>query len=547
MFKNFFTKQTNSITVAALMVGFSSLFSRFLGVFRDRVLAGEFGAGQTLDVYYSAFRIPDFIFNLLVLGALSAGFIPVFSSLIKDFKSYNSFGLFKFLNQEAWDLANNVLNALLLFVAFLSLLGVIFAPGLMHVVAPGFSPEAQKLSVTLCRIMFLSPLFLSISGILGGILQSFKNFFVYSLSPIFYNIGIIVGVLYFVPLWGISGLAWGVVLGAFFHMAIQIPAVRALGFIYKFKINFRDINFIKIVRMMVPRTLGLAISQIDLLVTTIIASSLIPGSLAIFNLSNNLQSFPVSLFGISFAVAAFPILAAVASDNKKLVDNFSSTVRQILFFIVPATVIFLSLRAQIIRVILGSGAFSWRDTILTMDTLGFLSLSLFAQAIIPLQTRVFYARKDSRTPFFIGLISVAADIIFCLIFSKRMGVAGLGLAFSLSSILNFVLLWIFLLFKLGSLDQVKILISALKFSVAAVVAGFVIQAVKSVIWPFVDMETFSGILIQGLTAGLAGLAAYLLLCWLFRSQELFSFVHAVGRRLPWHKTKLDDHGEVRGI
>jgi len=529
------------------MVGFSSLLSRLLGVFRDHVLTGEFGAGQTMDVYYSAFRIPDFIFNLLVLGALSAGFIPLFSGLVKDFKSYNSFGLFKFLNKEAWELASNVLNALVLFVSALSLLGIIFAPTLMHLVAPGFSPTEQASSVVLCRIMFLSPLLLSISGILGGILQSFKNFFVYSLSPIFYNIGIIVGALYFVPRWGIAGLAWGVVLGALLHMAIQIPAVKSLGFIYSFKIDWKNLNFRKIIRMMVPRTLDLALSQVDLFATTIIASGLIPGSLAIFNLSNNLQAFPVSLFGISFAVAAFPALSIAANDNKKMIECFSTTTRQILFLIVPATVLFLALRAQLIRVAFGSGAFSWRDTNLTIDTLGFLSLSLFAQAISPLQTRVFFAKKDSKTPLIIGAITLVVDVVLCLQFSKTMGVAGLALAFSISNILNFVLLWIFLIVKLGGLDQVRILISALKFSVAAVVCGFAVQGVKSIVLPIIDMTTFTGVLIQGTLATVAGLTVYILLCWLFKSEELFDFTRAISRRLPWRKAKLGDQGEVRGI
>ncbi|PIT94333.1 hypothetical protein COT98_04095, partial [Candidatus Falkowbacteria bacterium CG10_big_fil_rev_8_21_14_0_10_39_9] len=175
MLKNLFNRQTNSITMAAALVGVSSLLSRLLGVLRDRILAGQFGAGEYLDIYYSAFRIPDMVYNLLILGALSAGFIPVFTGLIKDFKSYKSTGLFKYLNLEAWDLANNLLNILMLFLVVLSLLGIVFAPSLVSLISPGFSPEAQKTTADLTRIMFLSPLFLGISGIIGGVLQSFKN------------------------------------------------------------------------------------------------------------------------------------------------------------------------------------------------------------------------------------------------------------------------------------------------------------------------------------------------------------------------------------
>jgi putative peptidoglycan lipid II flippase len=273
MFRKLFGRQINSITVAAALVALSSLASRFLGVIRDRILAGQFGASTTLDIYYAAFRIPDLIFNLIVLGALSAGFVPIFTSLIKDFaceKNKDCDPSKK--NLEAWSLANNISNLLLIGLAILSAIGIIFAPLLTRLITPGFGATEQDLTSALTRIMFLSPLFLGLSGVLGGILQSFKRFFIYSLAPIFYNLGIIVGALYFVPVWGLHGLAWGVVLGAFLHMAIQIPSVYHLGFRYRWKIIWRDINTWKIGRMMVPRTLSLAISQINLVVITIIAS-----------------------------------------------------------------------------------------------------------------------------------------------------------------------------------------------------------------------------------------------------------------------------------
>ncbi|MEI7619970.1 MAG: murein biosynthesis integral membrane protein MurJ [Candidatus Falkowbacteria bacterium] len=547
MLKNLFGRQTNSITMAAALVGVSSLLSRFLGVFRDRILAGQFGAGQSLDIYYSAFRIPDLIYSLIILGALSAGFIPVFTGLVKDFKSYKSTGLFKYLNSEAWDLVNNLLNVLMLSLISLSLLGIIFAPSLISLISPGFSPEAQKTTADLTRIMFLSPLFLGISGILGGILQSFKNFLVYSIAPIMYNVGIILGALWLSPSMGISGLAWGVVLGAFLHMAVQIPVVYNLGWRYRLFVDFKNKNLIRIARMMIPRTLSLAISQVNLVIITIIASNLASGSLTVFNFANNLQSFPIGIFGISFAVAAFPALSAAARDNKKMIGHFSLATRQILFFIIPATILLITLRAQIIRIILGTGSFDWNDTILTMDTLGFFALSLFAQAIIPLQTRVFYARQDSRTPFFIGIFVVIANIFLSIWLSGRLGVAGLALAFSMSSILNFVMLWAWLHVRVGSLDQGKILISTAKFSAAGIAAGFVVQLMKDVVWPYINMSTFSGVLVQGLVAAMGGIITYLAVCAMLRSEEFYDFLNLIKRKLSWRKIKVGDQGEVRGL
>jgi len=547
IFRNFFNKQTNSITVAALFVALSSLLSRLLGVFRDRILAGQFGAGQTLDIYYSAFRIPDLLFNLLILGALSAGFIPIFTGLIKDFRPNGSNGLFKFLNQEAWDLVNNLLNCLLVIFLLLSLLGIVFAPQIMNLIAPGFSLGERNLSVVLTRIMFLSPLFLGISGILSGVLQSFKNFLIYSLAPIFYNLGIIFGALYLVPIWGINGLAWGVVFGAALHMLIQLPAVWSLGWRYRPFLKWRDKNLLRIARMMIPRTLSLAVAQIDLLITTVVASTMVAGSLAIFNFANNLQSFPIGIFGISFAVAAFPVLAASINDERRLVEYFSTTVRKILFFIIPATVLIISLRAQIVRVILGTGAFNWQDTVLTMNVLAFFCWSLFAQALIPLQTRVFYAQHDSRTPFFIGLVTIALDTFLSVYLGRRIGVIGLAIAYSSSNILNFILLWLFMSKKLGDLDSVKVIKAAAKFSLASLATALVVQLSKVMIWPYINMTKLWGVLSQGLVAGILGLLVYAGCLWLFKSEELLHFFSVVSRRLPFKKAKFEDQGEVRGI
>lgn len=528
--------------MAAVLVATSSLISRLLGVFRDRILASQFGAGQQLDIYYAAFRVPDLLFNLIVLGALSAGFIPIFSSLVKNFVDPKKADD----NAPAWQLANNVINLLSLFLVIASVLGVVFAPALVKLITPGFSAEAQASTVSLTRIMFLSPLFLGISGVLGGILQSFRRFLIYSLAPIFYNLGIIAGALWFSNWWGLPGLALGVVFGAFLHMLIQVPAVYALGFRYSFKIDLKDKATRKIGKLMVPRTMSLAITQVDLLVTTIIASGLAAGSLSIFNLANNLQSFPVGIFGVSFAIAAFPALSQSADDKEKLEANFSATLRQILFFVIPATVLLITLRAQIIRVILGAGHFGWQDTILTMNTLALFSISLFAQASIPLLVRVFYARRDSRTPFYLGIFTVIVDIVLCLILSKEMGVMGLALAYSISNILNFILLWTWLYLKVGSLGIGKIAKSAIKFSLASIGAGITVQLMKLAVNPIIDMTRFSGVLIQLMVAAAAGFLVYLILCYLLHSEELFTFINSFRRHRKVKTTELEGSAEAKG-
>ena len=543
MIKKLFSSKINSITIAAFLVALSSLLSRFLGIFRDRILGSEFGLGSNLDMYYASFRIPDLIFNLLVLGALSSGFVPILTGIIKDKKLI----FFKSSNHKIWDLVNNILNILSLSVIILSIVGIIFAPSLIKIIAPGFSSEQQMITSNLARIMFLSPIFLGISSVLGGILQSFKRFFVYSLSPVLHNIGIIIGALFFVPIFGLYGLAWGVVLGAFMHMSIQLPVVFFLGFKYKLYINLKDKNIRKIGKMMIPRVMSLGISQINLVVITIIASMLASGSLAVFNFANNLQTFPVSIFGISFAVAAFPVLSSIAFNKKELVKNFSKIFRQILFFIMPATVLLLTLRAQIIRVLFGSGKFDWTDTILTINTLGFFTISLFAQASIPLLVRIVYARHNSKTPFIISLISVFVNVFLAIVFSKKLGVSGLALAFSLSNILNFILLWIVLRIELGNMDEIRILKSATKFCIASLSSGVAVQGSKLLVWQYVNMETFVGIFIHGAIAGIIGLLVYISFCSLLKCEELDYFWKSIKKRLKFKNVEINDQGEARGV
>ena len=548
MLKNIFKRQINNITIAAILVALSSLVSRLLGVVRDRILAGQFGASSTLDIYYAAFRIPNLVFNIIVLGALSAGFIPIFTSVIKDLKCETNQDCNPVkTNNEAWVLANNVLNFLLIGVSSLSVLGFIFAPALIRLIAPGFAPQEQAFTSALTRIMFLSPIFLGISGILGGILQSFRRFLIYSLAPIFYNLGIIIGALYLAPRWGVYGLAWGVVLGAFLHMLTQIPTVYHLGFRYKLAANWRDFNTRAIGKMMVPQTLGLGVSQINLVVVTVLASRLSSGSLTIFNFANNLQSFPIGIFGISFAIAAFPSLSAVAHDHKQLIASFAQTFRKILFFIIPATVLIIALRAQIIRVVLGSGKFDWQDTILTMNTLGFFALSLFAQATTPLMIRVFYAKHNSATPFYIGLVTVIINTVLAWILAPRMGVTGLALAYSVDNILEFILLWIWLSHLIGNLDMLNITKAVFKLTISAVAAGGAAQITKAIVWPYVDMTKFTGVFLQLSAAALAGLVVYLFFCYLLQSEEFADFATSLTRRWPFNKVKVGDQGQAQGL
>lgn len=535
----FLVKKIDSVTAAAFLVAVSSLLSRLLGLLRDRVLAGQFGAGHELDVYYAAFRVPDLVFNLLVLGALSAGFIPVFTGLIKDNQGK--------LSAEANRLISNLGNLLLLALSLVSLVGAIFAPQLMKLITPGFSADKIEATAMLARIMFLSPILLGFSSLMGGVLQSYKKFFVYSLSPIFYNLGIIVGAVYLAPRYGVIGLAYGVVVGALLHCLVQLSAVIGMGWRWQPLFDWRDRLIGGIFKMTVARTLGLASSQLNLLATTVIASTLAEGSLSIFNLANNLQSFPVGIFGISFAIAVFPVFSVDAFNRKKLVEHFSKTLRQVLFFMIPLTGLFIALRAQIVRAALGSGRFNWTDTTLTMDTLAMFAISFFAQAAIPLLTRMFYARHDSKTPFFVGLTADTLNIAGAWWLGHAIGVRGLALSFSITSVLNLMMLWLVLRSELKSLDEGRIVSSLLKMSAATLTALVFVQGAKSVMVRLVDLDKFVGIALHGAVSAVVGLAVYLLVVWILKSEEFYYFRDAISRRLNFKTAPDEDQGEVRGI
>lgn len=516
----------STIMTGAALIAVFSLVSRILGMYRDRIFSSMFGAGAALDAYYSAFRIPDTIFNLIVVGALSSAFIPVFTEY-----------LVKYSKKEAFKLSNNLLTLLMMGLIGISVIIFFLSPYIIPFIAPGLSDEGKALSSNLTQIMLLTPIFFGISNIFSGILNSLKKFFFYSLAPVTYNIGIIAGTLILAPKYGVYGIAIGVVLGSFLHMLIQLPSVLKLGYRLKLLFDFTHEGVKRVLVLMGPRTLGLAVYQINLFVSTAIATTLAVGSVAIYNFANNLQSLPYSLFGISISTAAFPVLAAAASkgDANSFISNVSKTLRQILFFIIPVSILMLLLRAQIVRIVLGSGKFDWEDTILTASALGYFVLSLFAQSLVPLFAKAFYSIQNTIVPVTVSIISMVINIILALVLAPEMGVAGIALAFSVASLLNMFLLLVILHAKVGGLEDSKIIKSTLKILVASAVMGFVLQGlsfhkgsleldifpgVKGLVANIVDMHTFIGVFVQTLLSSIVGFAVFLGVGWLLKLDEM---------------------------
>ncbi len=531
--------QSKTIASAAAIVAFMSFVSRLVGLLRDRTLAGEFGAGDVLDIYYAAFRVPDFVFAILVTGAISASFIPLFTKrLISSTQK-----------QAAWKLTNNIVNIIGMGFLILSVVGIVFAGPLSELVAPGFNDLKQESVATFMRVMYISNFLLAVSTIYGSALQGLKRFLLFSIAPVLYNIGIIVGVVWFVDWFGVIGLAWGVVFGAFLHLFIQVIGVYQSGYRYQWSWNFRDVDTREVGRLMLPRTLSLGIWQINFIILTVIASTLAAGSVAIFQFAFNLEYFAIGIFGVSFAIAAFPNLSeyAEAGQKEKFIEAFSSTARQILFFIVPASMLFLILRAQIVRVVLGSGVFSWEDTILTSDVLAFFALSFFAQALIFLLVRGYFAYHDTVTPLYIGIISAIVNVLAALLFTKEYGIAGLGIAYSLWAVVHMAMLWIPLRTRVGSLGEEKILRSMFIITPAGIAGAIVMQLMKPVVVKFITLDTFWGVLAQGLIAGGLGLAVYVGVSWVLKSPELNEIAAGLKVRLLKRAKPEEPMGQATGV
>lgn len=529
--------ETNGLTAAAVIVGAASLASRLVGVLRDRVLASTFGAGPDLDAYYAAFRVPDFLYTLIILGALSAGFIPVFADYLENKGE-----------KEAWRLAEQVLTAVGAAMAVACAVLALAAPWIVPLTVPGFSGDQLQLTVSLSRIMFLSPFLLGLSAVMGGILQATRRFLAFSLAPVFYNLGIIFGALVLAPRMGVAGVAWGVIIGALLHLATQATVAIRLGVRHLPWPSFRPAGVRRILKLMVPRTVGLAVSQMNLVILLAFASSLGVGSVAVFNLANNLQSFPVGIIGISFALAAFPLLSRAASQKDWVCfkDELLSAATKITFFILPATAFFILLRAQIVRLVLGAGQFDWNDTIRTAGVLGIFTASLLPQALIPLLARAFFAVQDTRTPLVISVLAEAVNLGLAFALHGSLGIAGLAIAFSASSAVNALLLWWMFRRKHGDLGERGYAVALLKTAAASVAIigfGWPVRQMLGTVYP---LRTFWQVVLQSAATGFVGVTAFVIVAHLLKSREMIEFRRALQRKLLRQKPEIAGGEEVQG-
>lgn len=531
-FFNLLNGEVAGLHQAAYLLGFFAICSQILALVRDRILASQFGAGNTLDLYYSAFRIPDIIF-VTVASIVSISVLIPF--LIERFEKSN---------EDAKEFIDTVFSFFFCFIFVVSVVAYITAPYFMSLLFPVFARGSSFAElITLTRILLLSPVFLGLSNLLASITQIHRRFFIYAISPVVYNIGIIIGIILLYPLFGLSGLGYGVVLGAFLHFAIQIPFIFSLKMFpaLRFPIKF---SFIKrIVYTSLPRTITVSSNELAELFLISFASFFVPGSVSVFNFSFNLQAVPFSIIGVSYSLAAFPTLTRLFSggNHNEFLEHMIDSARHIIFWSVPISVLFVVLRAQIVRTILGAGRFNWDDTRLTAAALALFTISLLAQNLVVLFVRSYYSQGRTKTPLIMNILSalliVFGSFYLVQIFQNNFffknfmesilkvseipgtAVLMLPLGFSIGVLVNLLIHWIGFHHHFPSFSS-PVLRTLFEISGSSVIMGFVTYKSLSVFDNIFNINTLLGIFMQGFLSGIIGIISAVLILYLLNNREL---------------------------
>lgn len=449
------------------------MLSRILGFVRDMVIANYFGTRAFADAFFVAFRIPNLLRRLTAEGALSSAFVPLFSkTLIKDRRS-------------AFRLANNLIWHMTFFITIVVVVGVVFAPALLEVMAVGFAddPEKFRLTVNLTRLVFPYILFISLAAVVMGILNSMNHFAAPAASPILLNVSFILCVVYLRDYFELPvyALAAGVLIGGVAQLAIQIPFAIKKGFVFSFVFDPRSKLLRKIVFLIMPATFGIAVAEINMFVDTILASLLKDGSVSYLYYANRLMQFPLGVFAISISTALLPALSYHAGNDEpeKMAEKLSRSLRVAMFLILPSSAGLIVLREPIIVILFERGAFDYQSTVNTCFALAFYAVGLMAFSGVKILATAFYALGDTKTPVKFAAVTMLLNIALNLALMGPLEHGGLALATSLASWVNLFLLAFFLQKRLGGIDSRGILKSfAITSFASGVMALFVFSS-----WP----------------------------------------------------------------
>jgi putative peptidoglycan lipid II flippase len=419
----------------------------------------------------------------------------------------------------------------------------IFSKQVIELLSLGqLTAEEVTLGANLMRIMIAPQLILVISSFVTSILHTFKYFLIPALSPILYNFGLLAGVLFLSPRYGIYGPALGVIIGSVLHLVVQIPLLRKVDVPLRFNFNFSQVGLNKVISLVPFRVLSVVISNIISTVNNSLAILISIPSVVYLAYANTLQFFPVSLFAVSLSAALLPTLSSHSDDMEKFKKIFLTSLHQMFFLIVPASLILTILRVPVVRIVYGVSNFPWEATVKTSYTLAFFSISIFAQGAVYLITRAFYSLKDTATPVKVSLVTFLLNVSLSLFFIKVLnwGVWSIALSFSIMSYLDFLFMLRLLSKRLGGFSKEELLIPFVKICYAAFFMGIFLYLPLKIldIFVFDTTRTIDLLILTGIT-GFVGMSTYLLLTKWMRVEEVQLFYRLV-RKVSFKKSSIKD-------
>jgi putative peptidoglycan lipid II flippase len=552
----FLNRDLFTMNQAALVLAVFSFLSQIFGLLRDHLLASSVGPSTNLDLYYAAFRIPDFVYNSFGCLFSVTVLIPFIAQYIEQEKQDGHGGAFKrFLS--------SIFSVYMIGMTALSLILIIVMPWLTRLVAPGFTGADHAQLVMFSRIMLISPFLFGLASLLSSFAQVQKKFFAFAIAPLFYNLGILIGIIAFRPIWGMLGVVLGVALGAVLYFSVQLPTLIKMGKFprFSFKVDWPTIK--RVMLLSLPRTLGSSLTSMSTIIIGAIASLLAAGSISVFQFSYNIENTPLLIIGVSYAVAAFPTMTKLyaSGDKKELLSVLYRATRNILFLSIPASLLIIVLRAHIVRILLGAGSFSWNDTRLVAASVALFAISIAAQCMVLLLVRAFFATGNTKTPLLINIASVAVTVassagllllyrdnaMFHYFVDALMRIDGtegstvimLPLAFSIGQSVNAFFLWFYFNKKIpNTKTENRILSRSIGHMAAAgIIAATAAYGTLVLSGGGVEQEHFFGLLVQTVIATAIGLAMYGIVLRALRNEDIAIFMQTARSRF-WKQKPL---------
>jgi putative peptidoglycan lipid II flippase len=524
--KNLISKENSSILSAAAVIMFATLISALLGFIRTRLLIQYFFADKSvLDVFWAAFRIPDTIFQIFIVGALSSAFIPVFSRYLE-----------KERREEASLIASSMINTVVGIMLIFALVILIWAEPLCRLVAGGFDDGQIIEMARLTRIMAGAQVLFGFSSFITGIIQSHKRFLVPAFAPSLYNIGIILGTVLFSHTLGILGPALGVVIGALLHLLAQLPLAYKLGFSYKPTIKPHP-AIKEMSRLMLPRMVTLSLAQIEQTALIAFSSWLSNGTVTIITIAQQLTNLPIRLIGVTIGQASLPFFAKETAKNNLfgLAKMVNDSILQMLYLALPASAIILVLRIPLVRLAYGADSFPWAETVLTGKLVAMFAMAIAAGSLSHIIIRVFYALHDTKTPFVINLLStiINVSLSYYLLFIVKTGIIGMAFAITVADILETAILTV-ILYHVAQFSLTAIIKPFAKMFFAAAITAMSLWIPLRVLDQLIFDTTHTiPLIVLTVVVTIIGIAVYILTSYILNIRELQVFVALAKKIGDW--------------